>query len=416
MKGMKRHILIAFFAAAFISCSDGISVPPAVSFFSDKPEISEETAIFRLVSAFISDSTERVFPVTFSGTAERGTDYTASADAFVLGGASPVDSIVITTLKFGTDRTLNMSIELPEGTDGGKYLSSGFTLQDYPAYISFSRDFGILTDNASISFALTDREGTPKALGNDVKISLVMDREKSTAAEGDDFSFADSTHLTIKAGESSGTILLTSPGKVPASGKDRIFFWIDHEERYGTGEVSEMEVRLMESRWNDLNGRWDIDSLVTDSLYMSRYWGDGYSGMELYPRKGLYDYLEFDVTTCSFMPSVYSRMKDYFLDDTYLKTGPEIEMDLGNGTKENVQTFLIGNTNRYFSEEIQSEDKESYIGLRLLDGEPDTLSLYIIDYTSKSFMPELETEGKYAPEKPVAASPGLFINARYTRK
>ena len=91
-------------------------------------------------------------------------------------------------------------------------------------------------------------------------------------------------------------------------------------------------------------------------------------------------------------------------------------MDFGDGTTGDVQTFLIGNTNRYFSEDLMSEDDKSYIGLRLLEGPTDTLSLYVIDYTSKSFMPELEAENKYAPEKPVAASPGLFINLRFTRE
>ena len=30
-------------------------------------------------------------------------------------------------------------------------------------------------------------------------------------------------------------------------------------------------------------------------------------------------------------------------------------------------------------------------------------------------MPELEAEGKYAPEKPVAASPGLYLNVKFTK-
>ncbi len=415
MKGMKRYIFMAIFAAALISCSDGLSVAPAISFNSDKPEIGEETAIFRLATAFMSDDTERTIPVTFGGTAERGVDYTASADAFAYGGESPVDSIVITTLKFGTEKTLELTIGLPEGIDGGNFLTSGFTLQDFPAYVTFSRDFGILTDSRSLSFALTDKEGTPKSVSQDVEVSIILDKEKSTAAEGDDFSFADSTHFTIKAGKSSGTLMLTRPEGTPITGKDRIFLRIGHDERYGTGKFSEMEVCLMENSWNDLDGKWDIDSLVTDSLYMSRYWGEGYSGMELYPKKGLFDYLEFDIAESAFKPGIFSRMKNYFLGDTYFKTGPVIEMDFGEGKRGNLQTFLINNTNRYFSEDIMSEDTESYIGLQILKGTPDTLSLYLIDYISKSFLPELEAEGKYAPEKPVAASPGLFINARYTK-
>ena len=81
-----------------------------------------------------------------------------------------------------------------------------------------------------------------------------------------------------------------------------------------------------------------------------------------------------------------------------------------------LQTFWLDNTNRYFSAEQSSEDKESLIGLRFFHENTDSLDLYVIDYVSKSFMPELETTGQYAPEKPVAASPGLFLNLIFNRQ
>lgn len=413
---MKRYIIMTILAAAFISCSDELTMTPAVSFFSEQPQINDDTAIFRLATAYMQDSTERIFPVTFSGTAEKGVDYTTSADAFVFGGESPVDSIVITTHKFGTGKTLNLSIELPQDVDGGMYLTSGFTLQDYPAYVSFTRDFGILADSTSVSVMLTDRDGTQKTLAEDVEISLIMDGEKSTAEEGTDFSIEGSSSFVIPAGKSTGRIKLANPEGSHTDGKDKVFFTMKHADKYGAGSIQEMEVSILESHWGTLQGRWDIDTLITDSLYMSKYWGEGYTGMEMFPKQGKYDYMEFDMTTCVFEPSFFSGMKYYFLDDSYFRNGPKIELDLGTGETENIQTFLIGNTNRYFSEELVSEDKDSYIGLQLLEGQPDTLSLYVIDYTSKSFMPELETEGRYAPEKPVAASPGLFINVRFTKQ
>ena len=99
-----------------------------------------------------------------------------------------------------------------------------------------------------------------------------------------------------------------------------------------------------------------------------------------------------------------------------MKKAGSLDLDLGNGETASLQTFLIDNTNRDFSEETKSEDKESYIGVRILEGEEaDTLDLYVIDHMSKSFLPELVTEERYAPEKPVAASPGLFLNLTFTK-
>ena len=41
--------------------------------------------------------------------------------------------------------------------------------------------------------------------------------------------------------------------------------------------------------------------------------------------------------------------------------------------------------------------------------------LYILDHTSKTFMPELETGNKYGTEKPVAAEPGLYFCTTFAR-
>lgn len=416
---MKRYILSIIIAAAtLISCSDELTLTPAVSFFNEKPEMTDSTAVFRLATSFMTDSTERVFPVTIGGTAERGIDYILSADAFVTGGKSPVDSIVVTTLRFGTEKTVTMTVELPEGTEGGKYITSGFTIQDNPAYITFSRDFGILADSASVAFSLTDKAGRKKALAKDIDISVVINHHKSTASEGTDFSFTDSTRFTIKAGETKGSIMIARPDSSPEKGKDRVFLNIGHDELYGDGTIAEMELHLMDRKWSRLHGSWDIDSLVTDSLYMAGYWGDSYTCLDLLPRYNKFDSMEFDLENSVFEPSFYSDLEYYFLDDTYFRTGNEMDLDTGNGKTVPIQTFIIDNTNRYFSAEEKSEDTESYIGFRLTEGAKgtaDTLDLYVIDHTSRSFMPELESEGKYAPEKPVAASPGLFINARFTK-
>ncbi len=416
---MKRYILsLLTAAAAFISCSDELALTPAVSFFAETPEVTDDTAIFRLAAAFITDSTEMIIPVSFGGSAERDADYTASADAFVLGGDSPIDSIVVTTLKFGTEKNVTLSVDLPEGIDAGRYLTSGFTIQDHPAYLSFDSDFGILTDTATVSFSVTDKAGKKKALPYDIEISVITDTEKSTAAEGADFSFADSTHFTIKAGETKGALKITRPDSYPAEGRNAAFFRLSHDERYGEGAFTEKEYQLMDAGWKDLDGSWRMAEVATDSTFMAGYWGDTYSGLDMLPESNGFDIMLFDMNDGVLKTFLSSQLKYYFLDDSYLRSGPFVELTDIYGTSSRIQSFLIGNTNRYFSKDESSEDKESYIGIRFLEGPEsisDTLDLYIFDHTSRSFMPELEAEGKYAPEKPVAASPGLYLNVKFTK-
>ena len=177
-----------------------------------------------------------------------------------------------------------------------------------------------------------------------------------------------------------------------------------------------MEISLLDTLWKHLDGSWMADSLVTDLSYMEGYWKDTCTGLDLLPEYNKNDKLTFNLENTRLTTSMRSDFKNYFSSQSDLRKGNSLCLDLGNGTTADLQTFWLDNTNRYFSSEHQSEDKESLIGLRFFPENTDSLDLYIIDYVSKSFMPELESTGQYAPEKPVAASPGLFFNLTFTRQ
>lgn len=413
---MKRIIYILLIAATFSACQKELPLDPAVSFFGATPEIQGETAIFRLAYANITDSTETVFPVTFGGTAEAGIDYTASGDRFVFGGENPISSIEVTTLKLGTDKTLSLTVQIPEGYAAGKYTTSEYTLQDKLGYLSFSESYMMMADTIEVGFTAKDRYGRVFPLTSDAVITLSVNKEKSTATEGVDFSFSDSSRFVIREGQSSGSLALNLLNPHPQDGKDKVILNFSLNEKYSSGEVAEIEISLLDTLWKHLDGSWQADSLVTDSLYMDKHWNGVCTGMDLLPKYDERDNITILMSSKTFTPSFRSDFKNYFLGMSSLSKGPAVALDLGDGVSTDIQTFLIDNTNRYFYKDQKSEDKESLIGLRLFPDNTDSLALYVIDYVSKSFMPELEAAGKYAPEKPVAASPGLFLNMSFTRK
>ena len=164
MKG--RLLTLIAIAGLMGACSKDIALDPAVSLFAPQPEIYEETAIFRLASMAIDTTSAQTFPVTFGGSAEMGVDYTVSGDRFVLGGENPVDSIVVTTLRLGTDKTVSLTVEVPEGIGSGKYLTSEFTIQDKLAYFSFPASYSMVADSLDIEFNALDRKGKAKVLGS----------------------------------------------------------------------------------------------------------------------------------------------------------------------------------------------------------------------------------------------------------
>ncbi len=415
---MKKFISAIIFAAVLSSCSDDIPLTPGVSLFNETPEILEETAIFRLATLNMPENAEYIIPVKFSGTAERDVDYEVSADAFVFGGENPVDSIVVSTLVFGTGKTISMTVELPEGMESGKHLTSEYTIQEIPAYVTLSSSYGILADSTSVRFSLSDARGKGKALKRDTEITLQVDKSRSTAVEGVDFEFADSSHFTIRAGKTEGELKLKMLKPEVTAGHDRIVLSIVYESRFGAGESVEMEMDMMDIGWHRLNGKWMMNSLITDRQQMEAFWGGSCSGYDLFPEQNDRDAVSFEIDNGTFKPAFSSDFKLYFTGDSNLRKGAPLTLDLGDGQSVDLHTFLIDNTNRHFSKDNPSEDNESVIAMRIIEGlenEPDILDFYVIDYISKSFMPELETMGKYAPEKPVAASPGQHINIRFKK-
>lgn len=412
---MKRILTILSLAAAFLTaCQEESLLNPAASLFSPKPELTDTTAIFRLAVANIEATDKAItFPVRFDGDAEYGVDYTVSADAFVFGGESPVDSIVVTTLKLGTEKTLSMTVSLPEGFEAGKYLTSGYTLQDKFAYVSFSKAYTMTADSTDLGFQLTKKSGNTTLCSKDVDVFMSVNKEKSTAEEGVDFEFSDSSYFTIRAGETDGVLEIKSLKPVVEPGRDRIVISLSVGEKFGEGQIHEMEISLLDGIWSELDGTWVADSLVTDSLYMEDFWKEACSGYKNMPELNNRDNFEFNIQECTLTPSLRSDFKNYFTDTANMRKGDIIDLELVDGTYAPVQTFLIDNTNRYFSKAEKSEDKESYIGLRFIPGEAEDenlVDMYLIDHTSRSFMPELEATGKYSPEKPSAASPGLYLN------
>ena len=67
-----------------------------------------------------------------------------------------------------------------------------------------------------------------------------------------------------------------------------------------------------------------------------------------------------------------------------------------------------------------SADKEAYVGVRIITDEAtnaELLDLYVIDYESKSFinLVAMGYDFMYNPSKPVADSPGMFLNATFKK-
>lgn len=124
----KLLIILAIASAAMTACEEKYTVNPAISFFSRKPEMKGDTAVFRIATLFFTSDNPVTVPVTFGGTAVKGTDFKVSSESFIIGGEEPLDSIEVYTLIPDSGKDLTLSLVCPEGFDLGKYATSGYDL------------------------------------------------------------------------------------------------------------------------------------------------------------------------------------------------------------------------------------------------------------------------------------------------
>ena len=120
----------------------------------------------------------------------------------------------------------------------------------------------------------------------------------------------------------------------------------------------------------------------------------------------------------TFRPSFVYGLEKYFIGNSLMSIGQKMELVDIDGNSKTVQLISLDNTNRYFTPDQISEDSNSYVGIYLYT-DPETQSsmmeLYILDHTSRSFMPELEAGNIYRSEKPVAVDPGLYLCTTFAR-
>ena len=416
MKRIISSIIIA--AALFTACSEKIPFTPGISFLTPAPEILEETAIFRLIGQpFEGQDTVRI-AVTFGGSAKKGTDYKASADHFVFTKDAPRDSIVISTKKLGTGRTVSLSVEIPEGFTAGRYTTSEFKLQDKYGLLSFSSRRGYVTDTTECFIVLHDSTGSTKAITKDCPVGFEVNKEKSTAEEGVDFELDGHTALFIPAKKSFTGFRIIPKTSSPQAGRNKIVLNVTEDEKFGLGLFPELEIDLLKGSLKVLDGSWKMDTLITDSLYFEKIWGKTCTGYSLVPEFSYSDSFDISLKDALFTPSFASSFKYYFQGESIVEFCDDAYITDPKGKSKKIQLLSLDNTNRFFSADTTSVDAVSFVGLYLdkeAETEEDILELYILDHTSMSFMPELLSGMKYGAEKPVATSPGLYLNATFRK-
>lgn len=401
-----------------VSCEpdDAVEIP-TVS-FAVQPVNSDGVFTLTLLTTGYNGTGPVTVPVTFSGNAEQGTDYSVSDEAFVIGGATPVTTITLTTLTTAEDMSVTATLSAPDGFQLGQLSSVTMALSPVRVYASFSTNQMTAMESSTVTIQTYDSNGAMKRMDRDLTIEFEVDEERSTAVLGTNFEFASGTQSVV-VGQSELDASFVINLLQYDEEHNTVVLRIKEGDNLYLGTNARIEITFAGPIYRKLDGTWVINELVTDQQYfIDQYFADFYTGIDKIPVFNENDRMTFDLEANIFTPAFESSFKDYFIGVSNIEEGAYYNKETsGNMFNGEVLLVELDNVNRYFSSTEVSEDKVGYVGVNFVTDDEtgeELLDFYVLDFVSRSFFPELETEGGwYLSTKP--SSPLVYLNMTFKR-
>lgn len=420
-----RKFLFALLAAPLLfgACSDdNDESTPTLSFA--KPVLALSTGSVTLdlqvsgvdLSSLASPVT---VPVAFSGTAVKGSEYSVSAEQFILGGNNQSLSITVTALDNYDEAkeivaTLGSVADFIPGKNATTKISLGVKGK---IMYSFSVKSMTMGETGSVQLDLYTATGAKYTAEQDIVIPIEI-AEGSTAVENTNFTFEGAKQLVVAQGKSSGAITLKA-GTLE-TGKDKVVLktGLENNKGFVRGQYNEITVTIFGSYFSKLEGTWKMSAEgnydPTEFANLNGSSSDNdkptfdadMAALPAYNAKDRLVFTEEGLTT-----SLESTLRNFFWENSGISKGEEIIVREGMGTKVPLQLILLDNVNRYFSATEQSEDTEAYIGINFKDGDSNKMKIYFVDYNSKSFL----VDKIYYDETKPTATYSPFISFTFER-
>ena len=420
-----RKFLFALLAAPLLfgACSDdNDESTPTLSFA--KPVLALSTGSVTLdlqvsgvdLSSLASPVT---VPVAFSGTAVKGSEYSVSAEQFILGGNNQSLSITVTALDNYDEAkeivaTLGSVADFIPGKNATAKISLGVKGK---IMYSFSVKSMTMGETGSVQLDLYTATRAKYTAEQDIVIPIEI-AEGSTAVENTNFTFEGAKQLVVAQGKSSGAITLKA-GTLE-TGKDKVVLktGLENNKGFVRGQYNEITVTIFGSYFSKLEGTWKMSAEgnydPTEFANLNGSSSDNdkptfdadMAALPAYNAKDRLVFTEEGLTT-----SLESTLRNFFWENSGISKGEEIIVREGMGTKVPLQLILLDNVNRYFSATEQSEDTEAYIGINFKDGDSNKMKIYFVDYNSKSFL----VDKIYYDETKPTATYSPFISFTFER-
>lgn len=394
---MKKAIFLFSFLFAIgslFSCSDdddGGSAP-TLSFAKSSYFLpsDEPVEVEIICSAAVQVATTVKFSI--SGTAEKGVDYTLSAEEFVIPAGGNSAKITVTPKNnLEENRQIILSLQNMEGYALGSTNKTTISVEPKePLIYSFEYDYYALMQEIVVTVNLTQIEGAFTAK-QEYHLPFSIDAA-STAVEGTHFEIEGGVkEFVVPVGAHKAEIKLKYIALEEE--KDEIVLKMEEQSKpFIVGTFDKTTVKIYgPTTVGKMLGKWTFEKETTFDFRASE-WGNFYpsSDFENMPRNNL------STDTLEFVPGEEDMMKihmtgdlkNYFRDCTvkFLREETEVLNEQGTMPPPRVQMSVmeLSNVNVAFSANTISE-RAAECGFRVLD-DGVTLEVTVYDYEPVDFM------------------------------
>lgn len=410
--------LIAMCSFVATSCSsddDGNSVEVAeLNFTQVRYSLAKGEVELKLVSDHPATTTVSI-PVSFSGTAVEGTDFTADKSITLKAGETEAVLKVKRIDENIGEEEKELVVNLGIAPAGFKIGIRNYTavelLSDKAVIMSFNASTGLLSESTSYGITLETLDGKSYKVLQETKIDIEVD-PSSTAIEGTHFEFIGGKYATIPKNKNNGVVSIKFLKK--EEGKDKLVLRLAERDGYTCGNNATIAITIQGPY--QLTGTWSFDKVSNIEFYVNR-WGEDISK---FPKGSSSDQIKLESSSLqgySFIPNLNGDLKNYFGTEPCTVTYEgevekliEEESDRGTQVIVKVAVLKFPTVNVNFSA-TQTQKREAVVGFRIIEKDgKQILECTIDDFEPKDFLSDVYEMFKDFNEYPVMKSAPLRLH------
>src|SRR5690554_399298 len=414
---MRNLLSILFIASMLVlaSCSneDSPVLTPQLNFDQPRYSLSKGDVQVKLVAEQAAASRVEV-PFTFSGTAVKDTDFTASASYFTFNAGETEAVIILTRIEENIgEEEKSLTITLGAAPAGFEIGTMSFTAvelySNMSIFASFTNDVAILTESSDYTVNLEKMDGTLYRVADETTFEVEVD-EASTAEEGVHFEFAEGKTFKIAKNKNSGAIAVNFLKK--EADKDKIVLRLKDKDGFAFGSNATITITVQGPY--TLNGTWAF-SEISNIDWWATSWGQDTSN---FPKGTSADKITFSGnshTEYTFTHDIKGDLKNFFITNskaTYQGEEYRTFQEMGGISRVDYKVAVLKfeKVNVNFSASNE-KIREAVVAFRIInvDGK-EVLECTIDDFEPTDFLADTYNLFKDFGEVPVMASAPLRIH------